>query len=88
MQVRLETPISKKNKHICTVSLIIGEFIIHNIEVRYGRKGLYLSFSPLTHPLNEESRQKCLNTIINKLKQYPEFMRLHSDKVLGMANIK
>lgn len=80
MLVRLETPISKKNKHICTVSLIIEEFIIHNVMLCYGRKGFYLSFSSLTHPLNEESRKKCLATIINELKQYPEFMRLHSNK--------
>lgn len=79
MKVRLETTISKK-RHICTVSIILGEFIIHNIKIKYGRKGLYLVFSPLTHPLNEETRKKCLNTIINELKQYPEFMRLHSNK--------
>lgn len=81
MKVTIETPISRK-QHICTATVIIDELALHDIELWYGRKGLYLSFpSRLYHPITEEFRQKILNAIIDKLKQYPEFIRLHSDKI-------
>lgn len=80
MKVRINTSISKK-QHICNASLYIGDFVIHEIKVMYGRKGIYLLFPNMTYPINEKTRQEILNLIIKELKTYPEFIRLHSDKI-------
>lgn len=80
MKVKVDTSISKK-QHICNTSLYIGDFVIHEIKVMYGRKGIYLIFPNMIYPINEQTRQKILNLIIRKLKTYPEFIRLHSDKI-------
>ena len=80
MRVRLETPISKK-KQICTVSLIVGEFIIHDVKLCYGRKGFYVLFPTFSHPIHEDTRQKCLRKILGYLKQNEKFMKLHSAKL-------
>lgn len=88
IQVRLDTNISRK-QHICTVSVSVDDFIFHDIQVKYGRKGLYLIFPTWSHqPINEQARKKVLNAIIEKLKQYPEFMRLHGDKIEKTRNIE
>lgn len=81
MKVRIESSISRK-RHICTCSIIKDEFIYREIELWYGRKGFYILFpSRMYHPIKEEIRQKILNAIINELIKYPEFIRLHSDKI-------
>ena len=86
MKIRVDTIISRK-RHICNVSLYLDEFVIHEIKVIYGRKGIYLIFPNMTYPINEETRQKALNLIIRKLKTYPEFIRLHSDKIWDKSHI-
>lgn len=81
MKVILNTNISKKQQ-ICNVSVIIDDFVFHDIQVRYGRRGLYLVFPTWGYrPITEEGRKKIFDAIIEKLKQYPEFMRLHGNKL-------
>lgn len=81
MQIRIDTSISKK-RHICNATAIIDEFAFHDIEIWYGRKGFYLIFpSRMYHPIKEITRQDLLKNIINKLKQYPDFIRMHGDKI-------
>ena len=66
MKVKVDTIISRK-RHICNVSLYIGDFVIHEIKVMYGRKGIYLIFPNMTYPINDETRQKILNLIIKRV---------------------
>ena len=62
--------VAKEGKMKAVVSITIDEeFVVHDIKVIEGEKGLFIEYRDIAHPINSETREKIQGIILQKYEQ-------------------
>ena len=62
--------VAKEGKLKAVVSITIDEeFVVHDIKVIEGEKGLFIEYRDIAHPINSGTRERIQSTILTRYQQ-------------------